>query len=244
MGNHGTNRILLFQLRLDNDERDRELRAFAHATGAAEGGIRAVDVLGESPRIDMLDGMRAMVIGGSKYSVFEDVPNQDALIAVLKEARARRVPVLGCCYGAQLIAHAFGGEVIRDEANEEVGSFVIRASEDAWTDMLFADAPDEFYAQCAHHDHIAKLPAGAMLLASSDKCAVQAFSIPGTDIYAFQFHPERNAADFNEILTRKLTDHGATESKFAAALASLRESPEAEAMLRKFMERIVAHAKV
>lgn len=236
-------RILLFQLRHDDDERVRELHAVSESCGVPEAAIRSVDMVTEAPHTIMLDGVRAMIIGGSKYSVFEEVPNQDALIEVLREARSRRIPVMGICYGAQLIAHAFGGEVIRDKANEECGTFMMRTSEDAWTDLLFADTPDEFAAQCAHHDRVTRLPAGATLLASSERCGVQAFFMAGADIYGFQFHPERTADEFRTILTLRLTDHTRDQALTEQALASLKDSREATLLVKKFMERVVGRAE-
>jgi GMP synthase (glutamine-hydrolysing) len=188
----------------------------------------------------VLSGVNVIFIGGSKYSVFEDVPNLAALIAVLKDAREKRTPVLGICFGAQLLAHMYGGEVVRDNANEEFGTFEVKTTDDAIFDMLFADMPDAFPAQCAHQDKITKIPPGATLLASSARCAVQAFVIPGTDIYGFQFHPERSKSDFEKIIALRKADHSSDPSRYESALVSLKESSDAESLVAKVIDRIVA----
>jgi len=193
--------------------------------------------------LEDLQGVGAIFIGGSKYSVHEGAPNLDAAVVFLREARLRRIPIFGCCFGAQIIAHAFGGEVVRDEASEEWGTFQIRASDDAWTDPLFVDQPDVFPAQCAHRDRITRLPSLALCLASSERCSVQAFVIPGTGIYGTQFHPERSKSDFEARLDSNVKAFPYLAEKFLAARETLTETVDAEKLLAKFAERIIRGAK-
>ncbi len=235
-------KALLLQFKSVDEGAPEEYRSFLRSTGLSEGELRALDAVGRPAVAADLQGTDALFIGGSKYSVHEGAPNQDAAVAFLREARMRRLPIFGCCFGGQLVAHAFGGEVIRDEGAEEWGTFRICSSEDAWTDPLFIDQPDEFWAQCAHHDRIARLPSLAHCLASSERCPVQAFVIPGTGIYGVQFHPERNKADFEERLERNLKAYPAYAEKFLAARQGLTETFEAERLLAKFTERIVRGA--
>lgn len=233
-------RVLLYQLRDDEAERDIERAAFVRATGLAEGQIIPVDVLAGDADRGETDGASAIIIGGCRHSVFDDVPGLDALRSVLGKARGRRIPVLGVCFGAQLVAAEGGGEVIRDQEHEEVGTLAVRTTDDAWTDLLFADMPDEFLVQQAHRDRVSALPRGAVLLASSDACEVQAFAIPSANVYAVQFHPERSKEDFEWLIDHRLPDHHRGTGT-AAVRAALRSTPEAEGLVRKFVERMVVH---
>lgn len=201
--------------------------------------ITAINVPERAPSVADLSGVNAVIIGGAKWSVWEEVPNKDALIEVLKAAREKKIPIFGLCFGAQLIAHAFGGEVVRDAEGAEWGTFEMETSDDSFTDIVFADVPFKFPAQCAHRDRINKLPPGAVTLASSAKCAVQAFVIPGTDIYGTQFHPERSKADYEAILDERGKTYAGDLAKLESIQASLRESPDAESILAKFFDRIV-----
>jgi GMP synthase (glutamine-hydrolysing) len=234
---HHTITIAFITLRDDPQMREIDLAGCARAAGLDAARFRHHDAFSAPPSPTFLDGVDALLLAGSKYSTFEPMPHLEELTALVREAKTRHLPVFGICFGAQLLAHAFGGEVIRDHAGEEYGTYAMRCADDAWADILFADMADEFAAQCAHHDRIVRMPAGATLLASSERCEVQAFVMPG-DIYGVQFHPERTMEEFARILDECTTDYaeGVTVS---AMQARLRESPEAGSLLRKFVDRVV-----
>ena len=236
-------KIALFQLRENEETKQIDYESYLAATGLLPEQLRAFDVVERAPTASDVYGVDAIIVGGAKWSVWEDVPNQAALIEVLKAAREKRTPILGICFGAQLLAHAFGGEVVRDEEHAEWGTFQIETTDDAITDMLLADAPFSFPAQCAHHDRINKMPPGAMLLASSARCGVQAFVIPGTDIYGFQFHPERSKESYEKLLQMKGRDYSADQAGLEKIYASLKETKEAATLITKFIDRIVLARK-
>src|SRR5512146_1945664 len=105
-------KVLLFQLRDDDNVKKLDRDSFTRAMRLAPEQVTVFDVLTKTPDPSLLAGIDAVVVGGSKLSVWEDVPNQQPLIEVLKAARAKKIPILGVCFGAQLIAHAFGGRVV------------------------------------------------------------------------------------------------------------------------------------
>jgi len=224
----------------DNEEAQRiDIESFLRSFKLTEQQMRFVNVHETVPTLSMLDGVHAVVIGGSKKSVWEDVPNATALAEVAKAARAKKIPMIGICFGAQFLAHIFGGKVVRDVTKEERGTYEITTSDDSFTDLLFADAPFTFKAQCAHHDCITAPPTGAVVLASSDLCPVQAFSIPGTDVYGVQFHPERSKEDYERSLALRVQQDPTYKEKAGAIATKLEESPDAEAILARFIDRVV-----
>lgn len=236
-------KVLVLAPRVDAAEKEIERAALVRALRLTPSQVTVVDTNAVAPAEAMLDGVHALVIAGAKWSVWEDVPNVAPMMAVLRTARARKLPVFGICFGAQLIAHAFGGKVVRDEAHEERGTFDVTSGDDSFGDLLFADAPFTFAAQQSHHDRIEALPADATLLASSERCKVQAFVMPG-DTYGVQFHPEFSAADYAAILDLRIAAANAAGDAAAAAKldgikATLRESPAAEALLTAFIDRAV-----
>lgn len=232
-------KVVLFQLRENEEVKRLDFDSYVRALKLAPSQIAAFDVLAKAPDESVLAGAHAVIVGGSKFSVWEDVPNLKELIGVLQAARAKKIPLMGVCFGAQLLAHAFGGKVVRDDANEEWGTFEVTTSDDSFTDMLFADAPFSFPAQEAHHDRIVTPPTGAVVLASSAKCSVQAFAVPGADMYGVQFHPERSKADYEHLLTLVGKDYSADQGNLERIKASLKETPQAEEILSKFIDRIV-----
>jgi len=229
-------KIVILHVREDDEEREIERRAFLRSSGLGEDRLVSVDALRVTPDAALLDGAAGLIIGGSGYSVFEEVPNLGPMRELVRMAHARAMPVLGVCFGAQLIADAFGGEVVRDKANEEVGTHVLRRTPDGAGDRLFAAAPDVFSAQCAHHDRVMRVPDGASVLAESDRCSVQAFRMGDGMTYAVQFHPERSVADFQRSISRRKLDHGGDPALLDEAYRALRETPEAEAVIRRFVD--------
>ena len=84
------------------------LEAAAHANGQSL-DVHNIDVLaGPLPEVDAFD---AYVITGSKQSVYEDLPWLPPLVTFVGDAMAQQRPVIGICFGHQLLAHFFGGEV-------------------------------------------------------------------------------------------------------------------------------------
>ncbi|MFI7060895.1 type 1 glutamine amidotransferase [Kribbella sp. NPDC050124] len=106
----------------------------------------------------------------------------------LLQAAHNRVPVLGICLGAQLLAHTFGGEVLGKHGLPEKGVTELRLLPDAEDDPLLAGLPSTVRAVESHQDQITRLPDGAVLLMSSERCPHQMLRLGQS--WGVQFHPE------------------------------------------------------
>jgi GMP synthase (glutamine-hydrolysing) len=121
-----------------------------------------------------------VILSGGPASVYEPgAPQVDA--ALLRSG----VPVLGICYGMQLIAHHLGGEVA-PASKREYGPALLAVEEPA---RLFDGLPSELPVWMSHGDHVLRLPDGFHGLASSSNAPVAAFS-NGAGVLGIQFHPE------------------------------------------------------
>lgn len=135
-----------------------------------------------------------MVLGGSMGACDDDeVPWLARVRRLLAEATARGRPVLGICLGAQMLAVAMGGHVEPSRSGGELGLRKIDLNYESRKDPLFAGMPSPAEAAQWHDDEITELPRGALLLASSATCSVQAFRM-GERSWGVQFHPEASGA--------------------------------------------------
>jgi len=125
---------------------------------------------------------RGLILSGGPSSVYDDGaprPRHDLLAVV-------NCPVLGICYGLQLITHGLGGQV-EPSASREYGYARLTVVDK--TSRLFAGLPEEMDVWMSHGDHVTVLPDGFRMTAQTAD-AVNAFEDPARGIYGLQFHPE------------------------------------------------------
>ncbi len=132
----------------------------------------------------MLEAMRpdALILSGGPRSVYEDdAPKLDP------EILQRGLPVLGICYGLQWITQALGGRVDPAHGGAEYGRTEMKVGERG---VLLDGIDASTVVWMSHGDHVAQLPSGFQVLASSEPCPVAATADPARKIYGLQFHPE------------------------------------------------------
>jgi GMP synthase (glutamine-hydrolysing) len=136
-----------------------------------------------------LEGYAGLVVLGGPMSVDEvdRHPHLATEMELVLEAVDRQIPVLGICLGAQLIAKALGAAV-RAGAKKEIGWHDVALTDVAGSDPLLGHLARETRLFQWHGD-VFDLPDGAVHLASSERCAYQAFR-HGSNVYGFQFHLE------------------------------------------------------
>lgn len=140
---------------------------------------------GTLPAIDEVD---ALVVTGSTAHVYDEAPWMRRTTSFLRRALDSGVPVLGVCFGHQLLATALGGTVERlDES--AVGYRSIRLESAGTDSRLFDGVPGTFLAFDWHADHVSTLPPDAEILGMSD-ASIQAFAAQEHPAFGIQFHPE------------------------------------------------------
>ncbi|MFM6985106.1 MAG: glutamine amidotransferase [Hydrogenophaga sp.] len=204
------------------------------ARGLQSGGaqVRVHDAVhaGVPPVTDDLAGV---VITGSHAMVSEREPWSEALVPWLRAAVRQRTPVLGICYGHQLLAHALGGEVDHHPEGVEIGTVTVALQPHAASDPLLGGLPATFPAQAVHWQSVRRLPPGALLLAGSAHEPHHAFRV-GDRAWGVQFHPEFSDAALRAYLDG-LGDRLAREGRDAAGIAArLQPTPDAASVLPRF----------
>ena len=141
------------------------------------------------PLPDSLAAYCALAIGGGAMSAFQSdqFPFLNAEIRLLRNARDHRIPAIGFCLGAQLMAMALGGRVFKNHTRE-IGLYEVRFRHGAETDPLWTGTTRPFFPIHWHSDTFS-LPPGATWLASSRITPHQLFRW-GTLFYGLQFHLE------------------------------------------------------
>ncbi len=100
------------------------------------------------------------------------------------------IPVLGICYGMQLIVHELGGRVKEAEAGGEYGRMPITTIQGSTLYPASASAADTQLVWMSHGDEAVDLPAGFVTVARSEQGAVVAIENPAARIFGLQYHPE------------------------------------------------------
>ncbi len=142
------------------------------------------------PEVDKYDGL--IVLGGPMcISQRENYPHLDTEIRAIRQAMERRMPILGICLGAQLIAAALGARVHRNPV-KEIGWYAVTPTEAGREDPLFRffNGTETIFQW---HGDTFEIPHGAVHLATSEACPNQAFRF-GDRTYGLQFHLEVDAA--------------------------------------------------
>lgn len=134
-----------------------------------------------------------IVVSGSKASCNIDEPWTTALLDFIRKSVDTRRPLLGVCFGHQMLARAMGGAAsVGVAAHAEVGWSQVELVGES---PLFAGLPREFHTFSSHYDEVRSLPAGLKNLAKSAACPIQAVQLEdGRPVFGIQFHPERDVA--------------------------------------------------
>jgi GMP synthase (glutamine-hydrolysing) len=173
------------------------------------------------------------IISGSHAMVTDRADWSETLADWLRHAVPTGLPVLGICYGHQLLAQALGGEVADLEPEPEVGTVCVSLTEAAHQDPLFHDLPVRFPAHASHVQSARRLPANAIHLALSDREPHHAFRI-GTRAWGVQFHPEFDTESMRAYVKRWWDKPNAPQQDWAGIHAKVRETPEAALIAARF----------
>ena len=172
---------------------------------------KAMDVIKEKKPV-------GIIFTGGPNSVYADgAPSIDDAVYSLD------IPILGICYGAQLMAQNLGGKVERP-ASQEYGRVEIEA-----TGGLVAKVVDKDVSWMSHGDQITRIPDGFVPTAHSETCAYASMEDPDKMLYAVQFHPEVEHTPFGRELIRSFlyevcgcTGDWTTESFVSSTIADIR----------------------
>ncbi len=172
----------------------------------------------------------AILATGSQSSVLEHRPWMAETGAYLLKAAEKGVPVLGVCFGHQMLADALGAPVQRNPRGRELGAVDIELTAEGQRHPLFRGIAPRATFQTIHDDEVAALPYGAVLLAGNPHTPIQAFQ-HGPSLLAVQFHPELWLEPIRAI---------AAERRIAPQQYRAEETPAGRTLLMNFHEHYIA----
>lgn len=195
-------------------------------------GVDVLDV--RQPGFQKTDpGHSLVIITGSHDNVTDQPFYLSDLCGWLQSAVARNVPLLGICYGHQLLASAFGGRVDFNSKGIELGTVQLNLLPEAAADPLFSPLPKQFLANVSHSQSVLEIPAGATVLAASVLEAVQAFRLKPA-VYGFQFHPEFTLPIMRAYVQLKRGQIDSNSQDIETILAGIKPTPLSFGLIADF----------
>lgn len=129
------------------------------------------------------NNVEGIIFTGGPNSVYEESAPK-----IEKEIFDKNIPILGLCYGMQIMAHELGGEVVNAPKEREFGKTEIKTE----AAEIFKNLSEKETVWMSHVDRVEKVPQGFKVIAHSKNCPVAAMANEEKKLYALQFHPEVN----------------------------------------------------
>lgn len=197
-------RFLVLQLRPETEASDDEYAAILNKCQISAEKTHRIRVDQEDIPSDLdVTDYAGVIVGGGPGCVSDPVDQKSAMdariegqiLALMPQITARDHPFMGCCYGLGILAHHLNGDVSKAQFGEPVGPSVCTTMPDAAQDPLLEGLAPEFEVFVGHKEAVQSLPPDTVHLLSSAPCPIQMIRY-GQNVYATQFHPEADAADF------------------------------------------------
>lgn len=182
--------------------------------------------------------VRGVVISGSPRDAWSSDPVNTALCQLIDRCHQRGVPLLGVCYGHQVLGRALGAKVAPHPDGWELGNVTIQLTEEGRRSRLFETLPTTFDALQSHRDAVIELPPGCELLATGAHTRIQSFAFDNL-LFGVQFHPEARPDILRYLWGPRLERwRGQIGFDLDHRLTTFQEVPESALVLNRFVNHI------
>jgi GMP synthase (glutamine-hydrolysing) len=180
-----------------------------------------------------------VIVTGSAAMVTDRTPWIENCAAWLKTAIEAETPVLGVCFGHQLVAQAFGGRVAYHPQGLELGTHEVRLNPEVDRCALFTGLPAVFKANMAHSQTVLVPPVQAVTVAASDHDPHQILMY-GSKTATFQFHPEFNGALMKTYVQATTTGPETASGQAIKWGRPIEDTPVAASLLQRFIDNLIS----
>lgn len=180
-------------------------------------------------------GFSGVLVTGSPAMVSHREDWSEMAAGWLREAHQEKVPMLGVCYGHQLLAHALGGQVGSNPAGRRMGTTPVEVIDPA--DPLLGGFEPGVRFHVTHMEAVLEPPSGARVIARADGDRHHGLHF-GANSWGVQFHPEFDAeimACYIQLRSDALKQEGIDPDKL---LAAVQAAPAGTDLLRRFASRV------
>lgn len=145
-----------------------------------------------------------VILSGSLTPALDFSAWTESFCSFIVQLVDKGIPILGICYGHQMIARAlFGKEFVRKAEKPEFGWTRLKKTASS---SILKGLPKEFISFSSHYDEVYQLSDQVVHLCESERCKYQAFQLPNKPVYSIQFHPEKGVSEgkktFSELKGR------------------------------------------
>lgn len=228
--------FIIIQLRPEADVADDEFAAILRRARLDAGDVHRIRLERETLPEDLdLAAHSGVIVGGGPGCV-SDPPDRKTSMEARIEAQIlglmpriadSRTPFLGCCYGIGILGRYLGAPVSQVHHSEPVGPIICTRRPESAGDPLLEGVPEQMTALVGHKEAMDALPAGAVHLLDGARCPIQMLRY-GDRIYATQFHPEADGANF-ALRIRVYKDKGYFDPTQADSLIAACDGVQTEA---------------
>lgn len=230
--------ILVVQFRTDVSEPHDEACIRA-SIGVHSEKLQIISAVKETLPVEIPNNVVGIIFSGSgEFFLGRDSGNYTWLpqtFSFLKRAMHKNIPVLGLCFGHQIILMHEGAEIKQVEEYREVGTHIITTAEAAKDDPIFSQLPKQFKGMLGHKETPVNLPSHITILASSERVQPQAIRIQGKDVWGTMFHPELTLARMKERLIM-FPNYVENPAQLEETMARFEDTPDAGKILAAFVE--------
>lgn len=194
--------------------------------------IQIIDIL-NGAKLPKFASCAGVILTGSHDMVTERLDWSERTRQWIQDSVQHQIPLLGICYGHQLIADAFGGEVDFHPKGIEVGTQGIQLTTAAQHDPLFTSIPEHFVGHCTHSQYVAKLPHNAVILAGNPHDQHHSFRL-FEHIWGLQFHPEFTPEIMQDYLSQQTAAIAKAGLDWQSLQQQIQPTPDSTQILSRF----------